>query len=96
MKASLRREHLARKRELKQGLRRIEKLMKMIAALKEAIQHLITEIPHIERVTLVLGPSPLRPIHVYELYFSHERMVSDNFGKTKVSEWLCRKVLYFS
>lgn len=95
MKASLRRTHTARKREVKQGLRRMEKLMRSIANLKDAFQHLITEIPDIERVTLVLGASPLRPLQVYELCFSHEKIVPADFSRTRIAEGLSRKVSHF-
>ncbi|KAI5680294.1 hypothetical protein M9H77_01521 [Catharanthus roseus] len=93
MKASLRRTHTARKREVKQGLRRMEKLMRSIANLKDAFQHLITEIPDIERVTLVLGASPLRPLQVYELCFSHEKIVPADFSRTRIAEGLSRKAI---
>ncbi|KAI7983381.1 Pentatricopeptide repeat-containing protein [Camellia lanceoleosa] len=57
-KASFRRKHAGRMREVKQGIRRLEK------------------IPDINGVILVLGASPIRPRHVYEVCFLHGKVVS--------------------
>lgn len=95
MKASLRRKHVWRKRELKQGIRRLEKLMTTVANFKIALQLLITEAPHIQRLALVLGPSPLRPLHLYELCLSHGTIASADFTRTKLAEGLSRKVPFF-
>lgn len=90
---SLRRKQAARKREVKMGIRRVEKLMNTISNLKSAVQLMITEVPNLETVILVLGPSPLRPLHVYELCFLQGRIVSGDFGRTKVAEGLSRKAI---
>lgn len=92
MKASLRRKHVSRKREVKQGIKRLEKLMSTIANFRTALQLLITEMPQVDRLILVLGPSPLRPLHLYELCFSHGRIVSADFSRTKIADAVCRKV----
>lgn len=96
MKAPLRRMHAGRKRDVKQGIRRFDKLMKTVASLRNALQLMITEIPNIEGVILVLGASPIRPQHVYEFCFKHGRVVSGgacDFTKTRLAEGISRKVL---
>ncbi|KAL2556816.1 hypothetical protein Fot_01555 [Forsythia ovata] len=90
---SLRKKQAARKREVKMGIRRLEKLMNTISNLKSAVQLMITEIPNMETIILVLGPSPLRPLHVYELCFLHGRIVLGDFGRSKVAEGLSRKAI---
>ncbi|KVH94389.1 hypothetical protein Ccrd_003540 [Cynara cardunculus var. scolymus] len=71
MKASQRRVQNGRKREVKHGIKRFEKLMKTVASIQTALQLVFSEMPHIETVILVFGGSPVRPRHVYELCFSH-------------------------
>ncbi|XP_022855114.1 uncharacterized protein LOC111376386 isoform X2 [Olea europaea var. sylvestris] len=90
---SLRRKQAARRREVKMGIRRLEKLMNTISNLKTAVQVMITEVPNLETIILVLGPSPLRPLHVYELCFLQGRIVSGDFGRSKVTEGLSRKAI---
>ncbi|KAL8530656.1 hypothetical protein ACS0TY_007624 [Phlomoides rotata] len=90
---SARRKQATRKREVKMGIRRLEKLMGCVSNLKTALQLMINEVPNVERISLVLGPSPLRPLHVYELSFSHGRAVSGDFGRSKVAEALSRKAI---
>lgn len=99
MKASLRREHSGRKREVKMGIRRFDNLMKSVASVQTALQLVITEIPDIESVMLVLGASSVRPQHVFEICFSHRKVVSgcaSDFAKTKVAEGLSKKVQFCS
>lgn len=67
--------------------------MNCISNLKTALQLMIAEASKVEKVSLVLGPSPLRPLHVYELSFSHGRAVSGDFSRSKVAETLSRKVV---
>ncbi|CDP03621.1 unnamed protein product [Coffea canephora] len=93
MKASLRRKHVSRKREVKQGIRRLEKLINSVSNFETALQLLIPQIPQVERLILVLGPSPLRPIHLYELCFSSGTTVSADFVRTKVADGICRKAI---
>lgn len=78
------------------GIRRLDKLMNTISSLKTALQLMITEFPAIQRVVLILGPSPLRPLHVYELCFSHETAASGgDFTRNRVVEALSKKVSSF-
>ncbi|KAI7755490.1 hypothetical protein M8C21_031664, partial [Ambrosia artemisiifolia] len=96
MKPSQRRLQMGRKREVKHVIRRLEKLMKTVANTQTALQLVLSEVPHVEAVILVLGASPVRPRHVYELSFSHGKdVVSDacDFTKTKVAEGISRKVI---
>lgn len=82
-------------REVKRGIRRLEKMMKTVSSVRTALQLVIIEIPNVQQVLLVLGPSPMRPQHVYEVCFSHGKVVSDSAGdftKTRAAEGLSRKV----
>nr|XP_016469251.1 PREDICTED: uncharacterized protein LOC107791668 isoform X2 [Nicotiana tabacum] len=88
------RKHAARKREVRMGIRRLDKLMNTISSLKAALQLMITEFPAIQRVVLILGPSPLRPLHVCELCFSHETTASGgDFTRNRVVEALSKKAI---
>ncbi|KAF5947226.1 hypothetical protein HYC85_013183 [Camellia sinensis] len=95
-KASFRRKHAGRMREVKQGIRKLEKVMTTISSLRTALQLMISEIPDINGVILVLGASPIRPQHVYEVCFLHGKVVSGDdvdFTKSRAAEGLSRKVL---
>ncbi|GFP97829.1 hypothetical protein PHJA_001927000 [Phtheirospermum japonicum] len=90
---STRRMEASRKRDVKLGIKRLQKLMDCVTNLKIALQSVITEVPNVEKITLVLGPSPLRPLHVYELSFSHGRSFSGDFSRTKIAETLSKKAI---
>ncbi|ONK61535.1 uncharacterized protein A4U43_C08F30970 [Asparagus officinalis] len=95
-KASLQRQHNMRKREVKSGIKRLEKLMNAISSLVSALKEAIDGTSNIHGVTLVLGASPARPQHVYEMFFPCGRVDSgDTTGciKSKVAEALSRKVI---
>lgn len=95
-KASLRRKRASEMREVKRGIRRLEKLMRAVSDFQNAIKLMICEIPNMQGAILVLGASPLRPQHVYELCFWHGESVPSNahgFTKTKAAEVLSKKVL---
>ncbi|WOL12283.1 hypothetical protein Cni_G21049 [Canna indica] len=95
-KAADRRKHTFRKREVKQGIRRLEKLMHSLSTLLSALQLALDEMPDIQEVALVLGASLLRPQHVYQLVFSG---VTFHFGKakectkSKVADGISRKAI---
>ncbi|EOX94789.1 F15k9.21, putative isoform 1 [Theobroma cacao] len=96
VKASLRRKHVGRMRECKQGIRRMEKFMNSVSCLQTALQLMISEIPNIQEVILVLGTSPIRPQHVYQMYFSHSNAapsVEADFIKGKTAEGLSKKAI---
>ncbi|KAF9604594.1 hypothetical protein IFM89_008038 [Coptis chinensis] len=78
VKASSRRNQIGRMREVKQGLKRMEKLMNTLASLKASIQLMLNESHNIEGVMLVLGSSPIRPQQVYEMLFSHGSFVAEH------------------
>lgn len=61
--------------------------------LKTALQLVIADVPNVEIFSLVLGPSPLRPLHIYELSFSNGRPVLEDFSRSKIAETLSRKVV---
>ncbi|KAK4731930.1 hypothetical protein R3W88_024918 [Solanum pinnatisectum] len=91
---SLRRNHASRKREVRMGIRRLDKLMNTISSLRTALQLMITEFPAIQRVILILGSSPLRPLNVYELNFSCETAASGGeFTRNRVVETLSKKAI---
>ena len=99
MKASQRRVQNGRKREVKHGIKRLQKLMNNISNAQTALKLVFSEIPHVEAVILVLGGSPARPQHVYELYFSHGQDTlfdACDFTKTKAIEGISRKVCHLS
>nr|XP_043637552.1 uncharacterized protein LOC122608514 [Erigeron canadensis] len=96
MRAAQRRIQMARKRQVKHGIRTLEKLMKCVANTQTALQMVFSEIPSVEAVILVLGASPNRPRHVYELCFSHGKDDVSNgcdFTKTRAAEGISRKVI---
>ncbi|XP_030552792.1 uncharacterized protein LOC115756941 isoform X2 [Rhodamnia argentea] len=96
MRASFRRKHKGRMRELKRGFRSSEKLMNAISSLQDALRLVVSENPHIREILLVLGGSPLRPQYVYRLCFLHGETVSrdaSDFTKSRVAEVLSRKAV---
>ncbi|XP_022150169.1 uncharacterized protein LOC111018414 [Momordica charantia] len=96
LKASSRRKHTGRMREVRQGIKRMEKLMNSVSGFQSAIKLLITEIPNIEEVLLILGATPLRPQHVYQLCFLQRKAAvggADDFIKHKAAEVLSRKAI---
>lgn len=88
-----RRNQAARKREVKMGIRRLEKLVNCISDLKTALKEMMTQVTNVEKIWLVLGPSPLRPLHVYELHFPKGVLVSGDFARSKVADTLSRKAI---
>lgn len=97
VKASCRRKHVSKMREIKVGIKRLDKLMKSLLNLQTAIKVMINENPNIEEVILALGASPVRPQHIFVLNFPPGLAVSkveDDFARSKVAEGLSRKVHY--
>ncbi|XP_059660509.1 uncharacterized protein LOC132306924 [Cornus florida] len=95
-KASLRRKHAGRMRDVKREIRRLEKLMNTVSNLQTALQLMISENPNIQEIILALGATPLRPQHVYQVCFSHGKVVSKgacDFTKSKAAEALSRKAI---
>lgn len=95
-KAALRRKHLGRMREIKQEIRRSEKLLGRVSSLETALQLMIREIPTIHEVILVVGASPIRPLYVYQMYFSHANAappVEADFVKGKTAEKVSKKAI---
>ncbi|KAM7257049.1 hypothetical protein ACFE04_012790 [Oxalis oulophora] len=99
VKASARRNHASRKREVKHGIKRLDKLMKTVSSIQIALQLMLTEVPRIQGVVLILGSSPIRPQHVYELNFAHGAPGGSvgagegDFTKCKAAEALSRKAV---
>lgn len=97
-KASLQRQHNTRKREVKSGIKKLEKLMNAISDLLSALQLALEGPSNIRGIILLLGASPARPQHVYEMFFSCERVNSEKATdciKSRAAEALSRKVLSF-
>ncbi|KAL5982551.1 hypothetical protein ACLOJK_016624 [Asimina triloba] len=97
--ATSRRKHNARTREVKQGIRRMEKLMNSISTMVSALQLALSEVPSIESVTLALGGSLSRPQYAYELLFTHITVASESesdWTKSRAAAALSRKVLLFA
>ncbi|XP_021653865.2 uncharacterized protein LOC110645130 isoform X2 [Hevea brasiliensis] len=94
--ASVRRKHMGKIREVKGKIRRLEKLMYTVSGLESALKLIISEIPSLESFILVVGASPIRPQHVYELCFSRGKSIlrdAIDFTKTKAAEGLSRKAI---
>ncbi|XP_073063434.1 uncharacterized protein [Primulina eburnea] len=90
---STRRKQAARKREVKMEIKRLEKMVNCISNLKTAVKSMFAEVPNVEKISLVLGPSPLRPLHVYELCFVNIKVDAGDFSRSKVAELLSRKAI---
>ncbi|XP_010259868.1 PREDICTED: uncharacterized protein LOC104599157 [Nelumbo nucifera] len=96
VKASSQRKHIGNMREVKQGIKKLGKLMNSIFSLQTAIQLMLNEIPDIHEIILILGASPLRPKYVYEMCFSCGKSFQgsvNDFSKSKTAETLSRKVI---
>ncbi|KAL0697252.1 hypothetical protein Bca4012_053374 [Brassica carinata] len=96
VKPLFRRKLLSRKREVKLEIKKLQKLMTTISTLRSSLQLLIREAPHIHRVVLILGGSPLRPQKAYELFFTHCDNVFNfegDFSKCKATEALSKKTI---
>jgi hypothetical protein len=88
---------MSRKREVKNEIKKLEKLMKTISSLRSALQLMIREAPGIQKVVLILGGSPLRPQNAYELLFTQRRDhvlgYEGDFAKSKAAEALSKKTI---
>ncbi|XP_014495619.1 uncharacterized protein LOC106757460 isoform X1 [Vigna radiata var. radiata] len=96
VKPSFRRKHVSKMRDIKVGIKRLDKLMNSLLNLQTAFKIAIDEVPTIDGVVVALGASPLRPQHIYELNFSHSIGVSkgaDDFARSKAAESLSRKAI---
>ncbi|KAI4301267.1 hypothetical protein L6164_034561 [Bauhinia variegata] len=96
VKGSLRRKRVSRMREIKLGIRRLEKFMSALSNIQNALKMMINELPNVETVILAIGASPLRPQHVYRLNFSHGTSVPrvvDDFARSKAADGLSRKAI---
>ncbi|XP_068661141.1 uncharacterized protein [Aristolochia californica] len=96
IKATSRREHSARVRDVKQRISSLEKLMNNISDLLSAFEITLNEIPEVSAIVLMLGGSPLRPLHVYELSFSHGRYVLEkemNSNNSRAADLLSKKAI---
>ncbi|KAG6785926.1 hypothetical protein POTOM_007517 [Populus tomentosa] len=85
-------------REVKCGIRRLEKLVNIVGGLESVLQLIISEVFCFEEVILVLGASPIWSPHVYELCFLRGNVVAGDGGgstKSKVAEGLSRKAACF-
>ncbi|XP_011026336.1 PREDICTED: LOW QUALITY PROTEIN: uncharacterized protein LOC105126974 [Populus euphratica] len=88
---SVRRDHLSRMREVKCGIRRLEKLVNTGGGLESVLPLIISEVFCFEEVILVLGASPIQPQHVHESCFLRGNVVAGDdggFTKSKVAEGL--------
>ena len=96
VKALNRRKCMSRMREIKVGIKRLDKLMSSLSNLQTALKLIINEVPTIGGVILALGGSSLRPQNVYVLEFPSEIGVSnigDDFPRSKAAETLSRKAI---
>ncbi|GMN48781.1 hypothetical protein TIFTF001_017948 [Ficus carica] len=94
--ASLRRKQASKMREVKQGIRRFDKLMRSVSDFQTALKLMISEVSNVQAAILVLGASPLRPQQVYEVSFLHGKSVPvgpPDFAKSRAADALSRKVI---
>ncbi|KAL5561662.1 hypothetical protein UlMin_031409 [Ulmus minor] len=95
-KASERRKQVSQMREVKQGIRRFEKLMRSVSDFRNALELIINEVPNIPEATLVLGSTPIRPQQVYEMSFSHGNCLpigAQDFTKSKRAQTLSKQAI---
>ncbi|KAL1359506.1 hypothetical protein HN51_004817 [Arachis hypogaea] len=95
-KTSFRRQQVSKMRDIKMGIRRMDKFMNTLLKVQTAIKVMISQVPTMEKLVLALGASPLRPLHIYVLNFSHgaaRTTDSDDFGRNKLAEGLSRKAI---
>ena len=86
---------MSRMREIKVGIKRLDKLMSSLSKLQTALKVIINKCHNIDGVVLALGGSSLRPQNVYVLEFPRRVDVSDagdDFARSKAAEALSRKV----
>ncbi|XP_006305317.2 uncharacterized protein LOC17899366 isoform X1 [Capsella rubella] len=98
VKPLVRRKLVSRKREVKNEIKKLERLMKAISSLRSALQLMIREAPGIQKVVLILGGSPLRPQKAYELLFTQHSSnyvlgYEGDFAKSKAAEALSKKTI---
>ncbi|KAF3791670.1 hypothetical protein EJ110_NYTH13826 [Nymphaea thermarum] len=99
-RTSLNRKQYGKLREVKRGIRRWEKLMNSVNSLLSALQLWLDEILEVHEVILILGASPLRPLHVYKMCFSHGKLAcgggtdcKDVDKSRKLADVLSRKAI---
>ncbi|OWM77889.1 hypothetical protein CDL15_Pgr018458 [Punica granatum] len=96
LKASIRRKHNGRSREVRQGIRRLEKLVNAVSSAQVALKLVLSECPGTSEVILILGSSPLRPQYVYELCFLHGNISlsgSSDYSKCRAAEVLSKRAI---
>lgn len=87
--------HKYRIREVKQRLKRLNKLMTSISSFLSSFSLVLDETPDAQEFILIIGASLARPLHAYEISFSTRRRNSECCEQNirqKVKEVLSRKV----
>lgn len=95
-KSSTQRMHKYRIREVKQRLKRLDKLMASISSFLSSFSLVLDETPDAQEFILIIGASLARPLHAYEISFSTRRRNSECCEQNirrKVKEVLSRKVI---
>lgn len=67
-----------RMREVKQGIKKLEKLMSDVSNLQTTIQLVLNELHSIQGVILVLSSSPVCTLFVYKMLLPYGMVVSDH------------------
>ncbi|KAH7678756.1 Mad1/Cdc20-bound-Mad2 binding protein [Dioscorea alata] len=96
LRGACRRKRNWRKREVKRGIKRLEKLMNSVSSLISGFREAIDRVPEIQSVALILGGSLLRPRCVYELELSSggfDSCGARDCSKTKLAQALSRKAI---
>ncbi|KAF3334398.1 hypothetical protein FCM35_KLT21002 [Carex littledalei] len=90
------RKHNTRKMEVKNAIKKHEKLMKGISNQLSALQEALDSISIIEEVRLVIGGSLVRPLYVYSMRFSVGKFGSSTSREgvvSKVAQTLSKKAI---
>ncbi|KAJ3701554.1 hypothetical protein LUZ61_005259 [Rhynchospora tenuis] len=90
------RKYNMRKKEVKNGIKKHEKLMKGISDQLFALQEALNSVSVIEEVRLVIGGSLARPLYVYDIQFSVGKFCSGTAKEgavSKVAQTLSKKAI---
>ncbi|XP_006654186.1 uncharacterized protein LOC102710979 [Oryza brachyantha] len=96
LKPSDQRKYNRRKRQVRQRIKKQEKLMNGLSSLCSALQKALDEVPSIEGVLLIIGGSLVRPLFVYDITISHGRFdagSANEHGISKLAQSVSRKAI---
>ncbi|PKA63370.1 hypothetical protein AXF42_Ash005265 [Apostasia shenzhenica] len=95
-KVTFQRKNKMKRTDIKQRIKKLEKLMNCISGLLSAMREAIDEIPNFWGFMLVLGGSLSRPEYVYEVFFDHVTLdpcSAKDSSTSKIGDILSRKAI---